>query len=107
MSVTSEKFQEILKLETMLIKSGIPYEMCRYADGWKLYYPTKENRACDVTEMSGSYGYQDDLMEMSGNLTKPYVGGIGLIGHLDAKWAFNRIKHDYDKRVKQSARNYF
>ena len=86
-----ENYKEIFRLEQMLLSEDIPYDLHRYWDGWQIEYPNGEERVCSVIQHFGSYGSQDDLLEIMG-ITRD---GEPVEGWLQAEDAFNRILAHY------------
>ena len=86
--------QEILKLRTMLDNAGIPNELHPSHGGYELCYldHEKEECVCSVVETPSSYGYADDMLEISG-LTQ---NGDDVEGHLSADEVFSRISKHYN-----------
>lgn len=77
------KFKEILKLDSMLTEAGIPHVTERAQDGWQVFYPDKYQKICDAIEFTGSFGCDDNLLELMGLLTD------------------EEIKKDYDERTEK------
>lgn len=61
---TNQNYQEILKLEQLLISSSIPYRKERLFDGWKITYFSGKEEISDVIEHFGSRYSDKDLLEI-------------------------------------------
>ena len=93
----NESYKEIFRLEQMLLESNVPYKLRRLIDGWQICYPDlpPDNCVCSVIEHFGSYGHEDDLLEIMG-LTQNDDGVDGTVeGWLSAEDVFNRICEHY------------
>ena len=109
----SKKYKEIFKLKRMLERAEIPFDFIdhfdRFAEAegvervqqlrvrdlfpdfehYQICYPSDDNRWISVIEGLGSYGSDEDLLEIMGG-DKPYdlFGSGGVIS------AFNNIRKD-------------
>lgn len=95
---TNPKYQEILKLDRMLTEADIPHVLDTWFDGWRICYPTTYlNGECvmDAIEHHGSYGQDDDLLEIMGLLTPEEEEYDSVRGHLTAEDVFERIRKHY------------
>lgn len=95
---------EILKLKDLLEKEGIPFEIAGTMDGYQIGYPVLPNNSddiCSVIEFPGSYGYDDDTLEIMGLLDDYEAQFDYVSGHLTAEDVFGRIKKDYDERCEK------
>lgn len=89
----NDRYQEILKLDKMLDAMEIPHETIRRYDGWQVIYPNDKDRVADVIECFGSYGHEEDLLEIMGLLTEE-EGRV--LGYLTAIEVCERMaKHYY------------
>lgn len=67
MCIAKPEYQEILRFHRMLDDAGIPHELTRLYDGWKIAFYTRDGvQISDVVEHFGSYGSNIDKMEMMG-----------------------------------------
>lgn len=97
---------EIHKLKTMLEKAHTPFEWHERHEGegeyrvlymYQIIYPrdgeNSEYRVCSVVEGFGSYGYDDDRLEIMG-----LCGGEkkDVLGWLTAEDVFGRIKAHWE-----------
>ncbi|MDE6946242.1 MAG: hypothetical protein K2P14_03545 [Anaeroplasmataceae bacterium] len=118
MMKTSQKYKEIFKLKRMLEKENIPFE---FSEGFgydyddlvkKLYpelcehyqicYPSKgENQWISVIEGFGTYGGEQDRLEIMGGFTpwEKFKYGDSVIGFLTANNVYKRIKKHYIKNL--------
>lgn len=110
--MAKENYKEILRLKEMLEKAEIPFEFSEYMGGYHLCYP-KENdhdcveketfdRVCSVIEHDGSYGREQDLLEIMGLLTDEEYQDDEVVGYLSAENVFERIKKHYEEISKNS-----
>lgn len=97
--ITDTSYQEILKLDAMLTEKGIPHTLNKFCDGWQVIYPEDgEKRVMDAIEHFGSYGNEQDLLEIMGLLTPEEEEQDSVLGHLTAEEVCSRIeKHWEDK----------
>ena len=93
-----EIYQEILRLEAMLKENNIPYEKGEALNGWQICYPCFAliKRACSVIEHDGSYGREEDRLEIMGLLTVEEEKYDSVVGHLTAEDVLSRIKKDFE-----------
>lgn len=99
------KYKEIFKLHQRLEATGIPHTfvndfegqpfekigLCRY----HIFYPSKANVICSVIEGYGTYGSEDDLLEIRG-LLAPEEGKEGdVMGWLTAGNVYQRIQANW------------
>lgn len=79
------------KLAEMLRNAGIPYEMTYnpFTNSDILCYPTKDNCLADAIYFWGSYGYEQGLLEVYGEIVEI---DDEVEGYLSAEEAFRRIK---------------
>lgn len=95
--ITDPKYTEILNLDKMLTKSGIPHVLHKFMDGWQVIYPEDgEKRVMDAIEHYGSYGNNDNLLEIMGLLTPEEAEHDIVVGCLTANDVFKRIKKHWD-----------
>ena len=87
-----EKYTEILKLKELLEKAGIPFVFRRQFDGYTIKYG---DGACSVIEHSGSYGADENLLEIMGLTTKKERKNGAVLGYLTADNVFKRIRKHY------------
>ena len=84
-------YNEIQKLNKMLIDMGIPHEFRPMFDGYYLKVFNNEGDVlCDAIEHQGSLGSQKDLIEIF-NATTRKEGDV--LGYITADEAFKRFKY--------------
>ena len=100
------KYTEIFKLKEMLEKDNIPHEFIDRSpdwmgrESWQICYPVAklEDRICSCIQSYGSYGSENDLLEIKGLITdEEYDEYGGVLGCVTAEEVFNRIKQHYDE----------
>lgn len=94
-------YREILNLAKMLEEAEIPHILVQVMDGWHLCYPVREpleKRVCSVIEHYGSYGHEQDLLEIMGLLTAEEEQHDSVAGWLSAEDVFARIKAHWEER---------
>lgn len=87
-----EKCTEIFRLKEMLEKEDIPFVFKPQFDGYTIKYG---DGVCSVIEHSGSYGSEEDLLEIMGLLTKKELKDDEVRGGLTAENVFRRIRRHY------------
>ena len=93
-------YKEILKLDRMLSNAVIPHTCERLFDGWKVCYPSakSEEIVMDAIEHYGSFGHDNDTLEIMGLLTPEEEAIDSVLGHLSADEVFARIWFHYTKQ---------
>lgn len=95
----NEKYTEILKLDKMLTDEGIPHTLDRFLDGWQVCYPDQGIEGCprvmDAIQHFGSYGNEQNKLEIMGLLTPKEQEYDSVLGWLTAEEVFERIKKHY------------
>ncbi|MCK9544068.1 MAG: hypothetical protein M0R03_18770 [Novosphingobium sp.] len=94
------KYTEIFKLRKMLSESKIPFDfidhnLIRPCQRYQICVPSSEpiqKRVISVIQGRGTYGGQDDLLEIRGLLTKDEEECDTVAGWLTAENVFARIK---------------
>ena len=95
------KYNEILVLKDMLERAEIPFQFRNLYDGFQILYPENgEKNICSVIEHDGSYGREQDLLEIMGLLTDKELQNDDVVGFLSAENVFERIKKHYEKAGK-------
>lgn len=96
---TNPKYREILKLDKMLTDENIPHECINYFDGWQVIYPSYAYcRIMDAIEHFGSYGKDEDKLEIMGLLTEEEKQNDTVLGYLTAEEVFTRIKEHWENQ---------
>lgn len=114
------EYKEIFRLKKMLEEANIPFEFTddlfhakdKVSRGgldyirFNSFYPSyqikiykngaKEERICDVIQHYGSYGNQQDLLEIMGGLTEEEQENDSVLGYLTAEEVFKRFKQCYE-----------
>ena len=101
------KYKEIFKLKGMLEEAGIPFEFAdrtnpflEWLEKWQIGYPVlppSPKRVCSVIEGYGTYGAEDDRLEIMGLLTPEEEANDTVAGWLTAEDVFSRIKKHYEE----------
>ena len=100
---TSKKYKEIFRLKKMLEDDNIPFDFFEMDpdarkiipefEHWHINYPNRNKFIVSVVEGIGTYGEQDDKLEIMGGLTEEEKEeGYEVIGWLTAEEVFERIK---------------
>ena len=88
------EYKEIMALANMLAGAGIPFDLTRLYDGWRLLYYSSDAELCSVIEHQYSYGGRSDMLELRGLLTPEEKKYDSVVGFMTAQEAFSRIsKH--------------
>lgn len=88
-------YTEIIRLHEMLTASNIPHTFSEMFGGYHITYPLGANWVCSVIEHFGSYGNEDDLLEIMGLLTKEEAEDDSVVGFLTAENVYERISAHY------------
>ena len=94
----NENYTEILKLNEMLTKAEIPHSFDRMFDGYQIVYFYKGERIADVIEHFGSYGNEENLLEIMGCMTPEEEEQDRVLGFLTAEEVFKRFSKDFLNR---------
>ena len=90
--MTDNRYQEILRLDAMLTEKQIPHTCQKVMDGWQVIYPQDgKKRVMDAIENFGSYGNEQDKLEIMGLLTPEEKKNDTVLGYLSAEEVFSRI----------------
>lgn len=102
-------YTEILKLKEMLEKANIPFTFTDDRFGYKKrglpyteFYPAYQirmNEDIDVIQLFGSYGSDQDLLEIMGALTEEEAAENSVLGYLTADEVFKRFKYCYENNT--------
>lgn len=104
--MVNPKYQEILKLHVMLLDKSIPHVIERALDGWHISYPwVGKERVLSAVEFKGTYGAEQDLIEIMGLLTPRRISYGFRKGYLTAENAFDRIKRHYEEHMEGEKSN--
>lgn len=102
------EYKEIFKLKEMLEKANIPFEFIDHSiketdfKDYQICYPvsfrSSDGRCvCSVIGHLGSYGSEEDLLEIMGLLTPEEEQEDTVKGWLTAENVFERIKNHYEE----------
>lgn len=94
-------YKEIYKLRNLLDSVGIPYVFENgFLNGAALAYPNRNEGefVCSVIEHDGSYGRNDDKLELMGLLTEEERSYDEVVGYLTAEDVFSRIRNHYNAK---------
>ena len=104
--MVNSKDQEILKLHAMLLDKSIPHVIERDLDGWHISYPwVGKERVLSAVEFKGTYGAEQDLIEIMGLLTPGEFLMDSVKGYLSAENVFDRIKRHYEEHMEGEKSN--
>lgn len=92
---------EIVKLALYLEQKKVPYELKALWGGLHLMYPNAKKTICSIIEHWGSYGYQDNRLEIMGLLTPEEKKYDVYLGDLTAEEVANRIVWHYRIATKE------
>lgn len=67
--ILDENYTEILRLDKMLTDANIPHTLERFTDGWQVIYYANGERIADAIQHYGSYGVEENRLEIMGLLT--------------------------------------
>lgn len=110
------RYAEILKLKEMLEEASIPFTFTDDSFNVKeklgknraeeaLYrrlYPAYQIRLgdlADVIQHNGSYGHEQDLLEIMGGLTEEEMEYDSVLGYLSAEEVFKRFKYCWEHQT--------
>lgn len=91
----SRKYKEINKLKQMLRKNDIPFFEEPFEDG--LCVTINDYLSC--VQYSGSYGANNDLLEIMGGLTEAEYEKDTILGFLTAKEVYRRFRYCYKNKM--------
>lgn len=110
----SQKYKEIFKLKKMLEDAKIPFDFYERDakmraiipewEHWHINYPSKKGCIISAIEGTGTYGAEDDKLEIMGGLTEEEAKHDTVEGWLTAETAedvFNRIKKFEERRIRR------
>ena len=105
----TRKYTEILRLKEMLEKANIPFTFTDDFFGAKKRgileensypaYQIRLNKNIDVIQHFGSYGEDENLLEIKGGLTVEESKESSVLGYLTAEEVFKRFKYCYENRT--------
>lgn len=92
------QYKEILRIKEMLDKANIPYEFQTIFYGGHIFYPRHGKKCvCSVIEHDGSYGHEEDRLEILGLMTDEEKAREedDVLGYLTAEDVFGRISRHF------------
>lgn len=92
------KYKEIFRLKEMLEKENIHFIFRDLFDGFQICYPDIKNKVCSVIEHDGSYGHNQDRLEIMGLISDEETND-DVLGYLTAEDVFNRIYKHHKENV--------
>lgn len=93
------KYTEILKLKGMLEEAGVPFT---FTETYRKQYPAYQiwlGGFADVIQHRGSYGNEQDLLEIMGGLTEEEKKYDSVLGWLTAEEVFKRFKYCWEHQT--------
>ena len=97
--------KELDRLKEMLDKANIPYETCDEDLDYfghkricRVHYPQNSPFVCSAIQGYGTYGNEENLIEIMGLLTEEEKELDNVVGHLTAEEVFQRIKNHWDTK---------
>lgn len=75
----------------------IPHTYKEIFDGWQICYPQTDGLIMDAIQHFGSYGGDNNKLEIQGLLTDSKAEIDSVLGWLTAENVFNRIEKHYSK----------
>jgi len=92
-------YNEILRLKEMLERKNIKFYFETVHDGYRMAYLGADDVCiCSIIEHWGSYGSDEDLLEIMGLLTGDELLLDEVLGHLTAEEVFERVmKHEREQ----------
>lgn len=91
----------IFKLADMLNRAKIPYKFFKLSmfSGWQIVVTLPNDEAVDVIQHPFSIGWNDNLLEICGGLTKAEEEQDFVLGSLTAEEVFERFKYCYENKT--------
>lgn len=84
-----KEYTEIKKLRKLFKQAGYKTKFRHFLDGYQILVPEYD---FDVIEHWGSYGHEDDLLEIMGLYTEEECGGDSVKGYLTAQEIFDKFQ---------------
>ena len=106
------QYEEIRKLDQLLTEANIPHEFRSHLGGFQILYFGPQGRpetepgviqgpgvgaVCSAIENPGSYGSENDRIEISGLLTEEEYRSDSVKGNLTAEDVFERIRKHWNQ----------
>lgn len=99
------KYTEIIRLHELLAENNIPHVIRRCMDGWQVCYPyCRPDDSCisDAIQHFGSYGREQNLLEIMGLLTPEEEEYDSVAGYLTAEDVFERYKKHWEEHKEKT-----
>jgi hypothetical protein len=82
-------------LDKLLTKANIKHILVRFIDGWQVAIFTNdgEEKICDAVQHFGSYGQEEDKIEIMGGITAEEREGDSVLGYLTAEEVAKRFTY--------------
>ena len=99
------QYKEIFRLKKMLEEANIPFkwDANNFMRGGNyqiiIYSRDGTIRLCDCIEFCGSYGNEEDKLEIMGGLTEEENENDSVLGWLTAEEVFKRFKYCYENNT--------
>ena len=93
------KYTEILKLKEMLEEANIPFTFTETYRKQHSAYQIRLGGLADVIQHRGSYGNEQDLLEIMGGLTEEEMDYNDVLGFLTAEEVFKRFKYCWEHQT--------
>ena len=99
------EYKEIFRLKEMLEEANIPFKWIfrnsMHDEGYQIIIYSRDGtiRLCDGIECCGSYGNEEDKLEIMGGLTEEENENDSVLGWLTAEEVFKRFKYCYENNT--------
>ena len=99
------EYKEIFRLKEMLEEANIPFKWkitnFKPSDGYQIIIYSKDGitKLCDCIEHFGSYGNEEDKLEIMSGLTEEESENDSVLGWLTAEEVFKRFKYCYENKL--------
>jgi len=93
------KYTALKKVHEMLLAENIPHTYEMFHNGWVIRFTDGVIDGVDGVQHSGSYGEDQNLIEIMGALTKEEGESDSVLGYLTAEEVFKRFKYCYNHKT--------